>query len=106
MRLVAAPSQFQQLVNLGATYSGEAALAVGLADEIAEVDMIQTRALKKAMQLSEIPAGVFRITKRQIRQPAFARIAAGDSLFREAIFELWRSDEIRQVIRDYVGKRL
>ena len=46
------------------------------------------------------------MTKRQIRQPAFERIATGDSLFREKIFELWRSEEIRQVIRDYVGKRL
>ena len=51
MRLVAAPSQFQQLVNLGRDLIGRAAFSVGLADEIAESDLIQTRAFEKAMQL-------------------------------------------------------
>jgi enoyl-CoA hydratase len=106
MRLVAAPSHFQRLVNLGATCSGAAALAVGLADEMADLDLLQGRAFEKALQLSAIPPDVFRLTKRQIRQPASARIAAGDCLFQEEIFRIWRSAETRQVIRDYVEKRL
>lgn len=106
MRLVAAPSHFRQLVNLGATYSGEAAVEVGLADRLESRDDLMSAAIAKAKELADIPPQVFEVTKQQIRSPAATNIERGEQLFRERVFELWRSEEIREVIRAYVGKRL
>ena len=106
MRLVAAPSHFQQLVNLGATFVGEAAVSVGLADAQADRDSLMEWALEKATQLAAIPTEVFTITKRQIRQPAFDRTEQDELLFRQQVFDLWRSEGIREVVKEYVGRRL
>ena len=106
MRQVVAPQAFQKMVFIGATYSGEVALANGLADELVEREQQFEMALEKANQLADIPRDVFALTKQQLRRPALDRIAAGCDEFQERIFELWRRDDIREVIRTYVGRRL
>lgn len=106
MRLVAAPSHFQQLVNLGATYTGNAAVNVGLVDKLVDRENLIDHAVAKAKELSNIPADVFEITKQQIRSSAETNIKNGEPLFKKRVEELWRSKEIQEVIRAYVGKRL
>ncbi len=106
MRMVSAPPAFQKMVNIGSTFSGEESLANGLADELVERDEQQQVALDRASQLADIPSVVFGISKKQLRKPAIDRIAKGEAEFQSRVFELWRSDEIRNAIRTYVAKRL
>ena len=104
--MAVAPAAFQRMVNIGSTFSGEVALSSGLADELVERDDQFAVARERLRQLTDVPAGVFVLTKKQLRKPAMDRIAAGREAFQDQIFELWRSDEIREVIRAYVGQRL
>jgi len=106
MRMVAAPQAVQKMVNIGSTFSGEESLANGLADELVERDEQQQVALDRASQLADIPSEVFGISKKQLRKPTLDRIAEGEAEFQSRVFELWRSDEIRNAIRTYVAKRL
>ena len=106
IRHIAAPQAFQVMVNIGSTYSGELALANGLADELCEKEVIRDSAVAKARQLSNIPAEVFSVTKKQMRQPGLDRAKKNESLFEEQVQAIWYSPDQRQVIANYVGDRL
>ena len=59
-----------------------------------------------AKELAQIPANVFSLSKRQLRRPAQDRIASARREFESEIDEIWFSDEIRTVVREYVARRL
>ena len=106
MRFTAAPHYFRQMVNIGATFSGEAAIASGLADEIIEPDQMRERGLALANELATVPPRVFALTKQQLRLPATRNIEHGEQLYRDQIIALWRSDEVRNVVRTYIEATL
>ena len=106
MRFAAAPQYFRQMINIGATFSDELALAAGLADEIVEPEKMRDRCFDLAKEMSNVPSQVFSLTKKQLRLPALQNIKIGDQLYQEQIKSLWRSDEILDVVRSYVESTL
>jgi enoyl-CoA hydratase len=98
-----------ELSYFGRTYEGEEALALGLADELAEPVAVLPGAVTLAAQLGAVPPRTFAHTKAQLHQPFHQRIAenrAGDDAY---VQELWSAPEASQSIKAYVesvlGKR-
>ena len=106
MRFVASPQTFQSMVNIGATYREDGAVAAGLADRVCDPDMLMDAAIESANQLLAIPARVFSINKQHVRMSALANVVQADRKFGEQIRQLWNSEEIRSMIQDYVDRRL
>ena len=106
MRFGTTPRYFRPMINIGATYSDELALAAGLADEILEPDQLHQRAEEIARELTIVPAKVFTLTKQQLRIPAVRNIKTSEDQFRAQILSLWRSDEIRDNIKQYIETSL
>ncbi len=106
MRSVTSPAQFQNMVNIGSTWTGADAINVGLADQVIENDLIVDAAIAKAEELSQIPANVFSISKRQLRKPIEDRIIAASLEFDHQVEAIWFSSELRAVVKKYVQSRL
>ncbi len=106
MREAVAAQAFREIINVGATFAGQSAVDVGLADLAVSKDQVIDQAFDAAERFSAVPAQVFRLTKLQLRQPVFDRIERGEERFGEEIRKLWRSEDVRGAIRNYVGKRL
>ncbi len=106
MRLVAAPQAFQTMINIGATYRDDEAVRVGLADELVAAEELLEKAIATAEQLMAIPAEVFRITKQNVRLPATRNVVEADSRWGDQIAAIWKSEENRTVISEYVNKKL
>jgi enoyl-CoA hydratase len=91
-----------ELAFLGRTYEGEEALALGLADELAEPVAVLPGSVALAAQLGAVPPRTFAHTKAQLHLPFHQRIAenrAGDDAH---VQELWSSPEASQSIKAYV----
>ncbi len=106
MRFGTAPQFFRPMINIGATYSGDNALAAGLADELVDAEKLHERAMAIAKEMTLVPAEVFALTKQQLRIPAVRNIQTGEAQFREQILNLWRSDQVRETIQEYVKATL
>jgi len=106
MRFSTAPQFFRQMINIGATYSDDRAVAAGLVDEIVDVDQMRGRCIDIINEMIRVPSEVFELTKNQLRIPAATNIARSEKQYRELIRALWRSDEIRDVVRGYVETTL
>lgn len=80
----------QRLVITGATFAMPEAVERGLGDELVPADALLERALERArFFVDKIPAATFRMTKRQLRAHATARIRAGQGADDAAVEELW-----------------
>ncbi len=106
IRFVATQPSFQAMVNGGATYRDEQAVAVGLADSVCESSAISACALESAEQLLAIPPEVFRITKQQVRMPALTKAKQAEGELGDQILAIWNSPVMRRTIQDYVQRRL
>ena len=106
MRFGTAPRFFRPMINIGATYAGDKALEAGVADEVVEPEKLHDRALEIARELTLVPAQVFSLTKKQLRIPAMRNLESSEQQFRDQILALWRSDEVRENIRQYVEANL
>lgn len=106
IRSVATPHALQSMVNVGATYRGESAIGVGLADFATVQETVLDAAIDMAKQLIAIPPKVFSLTKQQLRMPALENTRQAEKKFGEQIRSLWNSEEIRRMIQDFVDQRL
>lgn len=106
MRWAANPSAFRKMIGTGATFTGPEAVAVGLADDSVDSEHIHKAARDAIEPFSVVPPDVFRLTKRQMRQPIVDRIRRSEQLFGEEINRLWRADATRQAVTEYVVQRL
>lgn len=106
MRWAATPQAFRRIINTGATFTGEHAVAVGLADETVEKDGVIDAAAKAIEPFAVVPVEVFRVTKRQMRAPVMDRIQRSEELFSDRINALWRDDRTREAVTAYVNERL
>lgn len=106
LRFVASSQHLQRIVTSGRTYIGPAAVEAGLVDESLPPDQVLTRARTIAQELARIPASVFGLSKRQIRQPILERICRHESRFMSEIDRLWRTDAVRANVSAYVAERL
>ena len=106
MRWAAIAPAFRRMINTGATFQGQAAVDVGLADLAAKPKNVDDAAINAIEPFKVVPPAVFRLTKKQMRQPAKDRIARGQQLFGEEIQKLWHDDNTRRAISEYVAERL
>jgi hypothetical protein len=56
--------------------------------------------------MAAIPADVFAITKRQLREPALGRIRDADPRAERVVQESWKSPATLAAIADYVARTL
>ena len=57
-------------------------------------------------ELLSVPANVFHLSKRQIRQPVIDLIRVNEARFIEEIDRLWRDPKILEAVAQYVATRL
>jgi enoyl-CoA hydratase len=106
MRFAVAPPHFQALVYSGATVTPERAVEQGLAETIVEPEELLDHAVGLATEMAAIPADVFAVTKRQLREPALARIRDADARAERAVLATWKSPATLAAIGDYVARTL
>lgn len=106
MRSVTGAKDFQQMVLTGATFVGQEAVEVGLADEVASNERMLEVCHRVAEKLTYVPPSVYELSKRQLRQGVMQRIQTGEREFGDQIRALWYSDTVRNAVREYVEQRL
>jgi len=102
MRSAAAPQHFERIVYSGATFAPDAAVGLGLVDEVAPADALLERAITAAEKLAALGPDAFALTKRQTREPARERIEKDGPRFDPAVDAIWYAPETAAHIRDYV----
>ncbi|HEV2786743.1 MAG TPA: enoyl-CoA hydratase/isomerase family protein [Solirubrobacteraceae bacterium] len=106
VRYAAGSRWTQELVLLAETYEPEGALLRGLVDEVVPPDELLPRALDVAARLGAVPRVTFGLTKRQLRAPTLARIAAHQEQFEHEIVGVWAQPEMRRAIAAFVDANL
>jgi enoyl-CoA hydratase len=104
MRFAVPGGTLQELVVLGRTYPPERAVDKGLLDEVVDPDRLMERATEIAERLAAVPAATFELTKRALRAPTEALVAARADRDDDAVRLLWDSDEVRASIRAFLVK--
>lgn len=105
VRFVVPAHHLQAVVYGGGTYSPDEALALGLVDELVDPHSLVAQAVEAARRLGELPPQAFALTKRQLRAPTLARIAAGPPVDVE-VERTWNEAETLQRVRGYVERTL
>jgi enoyl-CoA hydratase/carnithine racemase len=103
VRFVVPNDRLQRIVYEGRTYSPEEAIALGLADELADAAELLPTAQARAERLAALPAAAFSMTKRQLRAPSLTRITAGAAHDAE-IARMWHQPGTLDRIRSYVER--
>ncbi len=104
-RFAVAPRDFQKVVTSGAWFANESAVATGLADALADSDILAA-ATSAARNYQRIPRQVFELTKAQIRQPLLQRIRDSHGEFGDQVAACWRDPMVRDNVAKYVRDRL
>ena len=104
MRAAAAPQHFERIVSSGATFAPDAALGLGLIDEVSPADALLARAVAAAEKLAALGPEAFALTKRQIRQSVRERLDRDGPRFDPAVDAIWYAPETAARIRDYVAR--
>lgn len=104
MRFAAAPQHFERILYSGATFPPEAAVGLGLIDEIVPGDALLDRAIAAAETLGALGPDAFALTKRQLRQPTRERIERDGPRFDPAVDAIWYAPQTAVRIRDYVSR--
>jgi enoyl-CoA hydratase len=77
------------------------AQSIGLVHEVTAPDTLLDAAVDRAQQMALVPAEVYAFSKRQLQQPARARLAGRDG-DDEAVLAMWSSDRTRAAIAEYL----
>ena len=104
MRFAAAPQHFERIVYSGATFAPEAAVGLGLLDEVVPAEALLDRAVAAAEALGALGPEAFALTKRQTRQPVQDRLDKDGPLFDPTVDKIWYAPETAARIRDYVSR--
>jgi enoyl-CoA hydratase len=104
MRFAAAPQHFDRIVYSGATFAPEAAVGLGLIDEVVPAEALLTRAIAAAEALAALGPEAFALTKRQIREPVRERLERDGPRFDPSVDAIWYAPETTVRIRDYVTR--
>jgi len=106
IRFAADPHHLQTLVYSGVTLTAERAQEHGLVDLVVNGDALMGEAMTRATALAAIRPAVFAFTKRQVREPAIARMKDGAARTRDIVQGVWESPATLAAIRDYVARTL
>jgi enoyl-CoA hydratase len=79
----------EEVVVGAGIYQDEAAVAMGLVDEVVAPGELMERALAVATEWAARPAEPFRLAKLQLRRPILARIAADGASVDPDVAEVW-----------------
>jgi enoyl-CoA hydratase len=99
VRFAIPPQHLQAMVYLARTIEADAALEIGIIDEVVAPDDLLPRARAIAAQLGAIPREAFAMAKRQIREP-FLHPEEVD------VGPFWSSGETHRRIREYLAKTI
>jgi enoyl-CoA hydratase len=90
-----------QLVLTAELLDPSQAQAIGLVHEVTGPDALLPTAVGRAQQMAKVPAEVFEFSKRQLQQPARARLAdrEGDDA---VVLAMWSSDRTLAAIAQYL----
>jgi enoyl-CoA hydratase/carnithine racemase len=94
-----------RLAMLGPTYEAEAALELGLVDELAPPDRVLGRARELARALAASGAA-FSVTKRQLLRPMLEEIDRARLEFEQVVDATWMSEAALDRIRTYARTRI
>jgi enoyl-CoA hydratase len=104
MRFAVPGGTLQELVVTGRVYPPDRALAKGLLDEVVEAARLMERAKEIAERMAAVPRATFELTKRALRAPTEALVAARADRDDEAVRGLWDSGEVRASIRAFLTR--
>ena len=94
----------QQLAYTGDLYSPTEAVEFGLVHEVTAPEDLSLRALDVAMQLAEIPAESFALTKRTLRLPHQRRIESETADIDGDVFAAWQTAETMQSMAEFMKR--
>ena len=93
---------------LGRNFSDEAAVAAGLADELAEADRVEPLARERLAEFTSKDTQAFAVTKRYLRAPVVERIRTHNQLLLPEWLDGWFSPDTRariaRTVEDLKGK--
>jgi enoyl-CoA hydratase len=101
VRFAIPPHHLQSMVYQGRTVDPETAHAIGIIDRVVVPEGLPAAAHAMAAHYAAIPPDVFRMTKRQIREP-YLRNA--DSIAGDDRRVIWTAPETHERIREYVAR--
>lgn len=94
------------LVLRGQRLDGEAALALGLVEELVEAERLRARAIAAARELGALDARAFELTKAAWRAPALEHLARTAAAHDAAVLEQWCAPSTRDAIAGYLQRTL
>ena len=106
MRFATPPQHFQTIVYRAETHEPDAALALGLLDEIVEPDELLERAVSRATRLASVHRESFALTKRESRRPAMVRIRALEQTVAREVLAQWLEPATLERIRGYLERTI
>jgi enoyl-CoA hydratase len=106
MRFALPPRYLAEAMYSGATFQTDAALAIGLVDELVEPAALLDRAVAAAETLAALSPRAFAQTKQQMRQGARDALERHGKAVDAASADIWAAPETLRYIRDYVAKTL
>jgi enoyl-CoA hydratase len=102
VRIATGGSTLQRIVNLAETVAGPRAIELGLVDEVAEPEVLVTRAVEVATTLAAIPRRSFELVKRELRAPFWDALESRSVHFDSEVDAAWKSDAALQSMAAYV----
>jgi enoyl-CoA hydratase len=106
VRQAVPPQHLPALIYSGETLTADVAAERGLVDAAVDPDRLLDEAIGAATAMAALPPAAFAITKKQLREPALARIRDGQGRLDPAINEYWAAPSTLDRIRDYVQRTL
>lgn len=103
LRFATSTAHLQELVYRGKTYRVEEAYERGLVDETVEGTDLLARAAQVAGDLASEPPARFRITKRQLRQPALERMETLAAETDAEVLVAWKDPDTLAAISAYLA---
>jgi enoyl-CoA hydratase len=104
IRFSVPPQHLQSLIYTGRTVPSDEALRLGLIDEVTPPESLLTRAAEVATQLAALPANIFKLTKRQLRDKAIDRAKHYANELDATVREEWGAPETHARIREYLAR--
>ena len=98
--------QFARMIYGGATFEPDLALDRGLIEEVLDPDNLLPTAVAAATTLAEVGHDTFRLTKRQLRQPALDRMRVRHEEVGAEVERIWTAPETNARVRRYVEQTL
>lgn len=104
LRRLVGPCRAERLMVAGAMVDAEQAHAIGLVDELVDVDHVTTRALAWLQELLALPRKAMRTTRTIARTDLVEAIADPTRLDLPRFLDEWFSDETQAVLQALVAK--